>query len=42
MMAENARAPANIPIPSYDLGQPIPDLPHVSSIAGDGIGLLWS
>lgn len=42
MMAENLLAPADIIIPSYDLGQPIPDAPHVSLTAEDGIVPLWS
>lgn len=42
MMAENSLAPVDITIPSYDLGQPIPDTLHVSSAAEDEIVPLWS
>lgn len=37
MMAENSLAPADTTFSSYDLGQPIPDTSHVSSMAEDGI-----
>lgn len=42
MMAEISLAPADITIPSYDVGQPIPDTHHVSPMAEDEIMLLWS